>query len=56
MLSLNLRMEGELERGEGGRNYVPGQHPNPPPPIEVNGDTEWEVERILASRLGHLPH
>jgi transposase InsO family protein len=30
---------------------VPGQHPDPPPPIEVNGDAEWEVERILASRL-----
>ena len=30
---------------------VPGQHPEPPPPIEVNGEAEWEVERILASRL-----
>jgi hypothetical protein len=30
---------------------VPGQHPDPPPPIEVNGENEWEVERILASRL-----
>ena len=30
---------------------VPGQHPDPPPPIEVNGKAEWEVEKILASRL-----
>ena len=30
---------------------VPGQHPDPPPPIEVNGEAEWEVEKILASRL-----
>jgi len=30
---------------------VPGQRPDPPPPVEVSGDIEWEVERILASRL-----
>jgi hypothetical protein len=32
-------------------NPVPGQHPDPPLPIEVNGEAEWEVEQILASRL-----
>jgi len=30
---------------------VPGQIPDPPPPIEVNSDNEWEVEKILTSRL-----
>lgn len=30
---------------------VPGQHPDPPPSIEVDGEMEWEVERILGSRL-----
>ena len=31
---------------------VYGQYPDPPPPIiEINGEAEWEVEKILASRL-----
>ena len=30
---------------------LPGQKNDPPPPIEVNGDSEWEVEQILASKL-----
>ena len=30
---------------------LPGQKNNPPPPIKVNGDSEWEVEQILASKL-----
>ena len=30
---------------------VPGQHPDPLPLIEVNGEAEWEVEKILASTL-----
>jgi RNase H-like domain found in reverse transcriptase/Reverse transcriptase (RNA-dependent DNA polymerase)/Integrase zinc binding domain/Integrase core domain/Chromo (CHRromatin Organisation MOdifier) domain len=29
---------------------LPGQHQEPPPAIEVNGEQEYEVERILASR------
>ena len=31
-------------------NPLPGQKQDPPPPIEVNRDSEWEVETILASR------
>lgn len=30
---------------------LPGQHNEPPPPEEVNGDEEWEVEEILGCRL-----
>ena len=30
---------------------LPGQFPTPQPPIEVDGMPEWEVERIVASRL-----
>ncbi|KAL2004646.1 hypothetical protein VTN00DRAFT_3382 [Thermoascus crustaceus] len=32
-------------------NPLPGQIEDPPPPIEVNGEQEWEVEEILAARL-----
>ena len=27
-----------------------GQSEDPQPPIEVNGENEWEIEKILASR------
>ena len=30
---------------------LPGQRNDPPLPIQVNGDDEWEVEEILASKL-----
>ena len=30
---------------------LPGQRNNPPLPIQVNGDDEWEVEEILASKI-----
>ena len=30
---------------------VPGQHQDPPPPIIIDNEVEWEVERILAVRL-----
>jgi len=30
---------------------LPGQRNDPPLPIQVNGDNEWEVEEILASKL-----
>lgn len=30
---------------------LPGQQAEPPPPITVNDQDEWEVEEILASRL-----
>ena len=30
---------------------LPGQRNEPPLPIQVNGDDEWEVEEILASKL-----
>jgi hypothetical protein len=30
---------------------LPGQIPDEPPPIVVNGQNEWEVEKILAVRL-----
>ena len=28
-----------------------GQHNDPPLPIQVNGEDEWEVDEILASRI-----
>jgi transposase InsO family protein len=30
---------------------LPGQHQEPPPPVKVNDQDEWEVDDILASRL-----
>jgi hypothetical protein len=30
---------------------LPGQLITPPEPIEIDGEAEWEVERILDSRL-----
>jgi len=30
---------------------LPGQQMEEPPPITVNGQDEWEVEEIIASRL-----
>jgi hypothetical protein len=30
---------------------LPSQHIPPMPPIIVNGEEEWEVERILDSRI-----
>jgi hypothetical protein len=27
---------------------VPGQHPDPSPPIGLSGEAEWEVEQIMA--------
>ena len=30
---------------------LPGQRNEPPLPIQVNGDDEWEVEEILASKV-----
>ncbi len=32
---------------------LPGQHQEPEPPMEVNGELEWEVEALLASRVHH---
>lgn len=32
------------------QNPLPGQHNEPPPPEEVNGEDEWEVEAILGCR------
>jgi hypothetical protein len=29
---------------------LPGQYPDPPPAIEVDGEDEWEVEEVLAVR------
>jgi len=29
---------------------LPGQHNEPPPPIEVDGEAEWEVDDVLAVR------
>ena len=34
-----------------GSDPVPGQHPDPPPPITIQGDNEWEAEEVLTSRL-----
>jgi hypothetical protein len=30
---------------------LPGQHNDPPLPIQVNGQDEWEVDEILASKI-----
>ena len=30
---------------------LPGQIADEPPPIEVDGEQEWEIERILGVRL-----
>ena len=32
-------------------DLLPGQTDNPPLPIQVNGNDEWEVDEILASRV-----
>jgi hypothetical protein len=29
---------------------MPGQHNDPPDPIQVDGEIEWEVDNILAVR------
>ena len=34
-----------------GTDPLPGQHNDPPPPIEVDGETEYKVERLLAARV-----
>jgi hypothetical protein len=31
----------------------PGQQVPPPPPVEVDGEQEWEVEEVLDSRMRH---
>ncbi|KAF4331787.1 hypothetical protein FBEOM_14440 [Fusarium beomiforme] len=31
-------------------NLLPGQNPDPPPPIKAEGVEEWEVEDIIDSR------
>ncbi|EXM14359.1 hypothetical protein FOTG_17232 [Fusarium oxysporum f. sp. vasinfectum 25433] len=31
-------------------NPLPGQNPDPPPPVEAEGVEEWEVEDIVDSR------
>ena len=31
---------------------MPGRH-NPPDPVQVDGETEWEVDNILAVRKHH---
>ncbi|KGY14981.1 hypothetical protein PABG_12093 [Paracoccidioides brasiliensis Pb03] len=33
------------------RDPLPGQTVKPPDPIEIDGENEWEVEHILASRI-----
>ncbi|KAJ5707606.1 hypothetical protein N7488_007407 [Penicillium malachiteum] len=33
-----------------GTEPMPGQWQEPPPPLEVNGDLEWEVQEIRSSR------
>ena len=30
---------------------LPGQNEDPEEPVEINGEPEWEVEEILASRV-----
>lgn len=32
---------------------IPGQRPEPPPPIEIDGEEEYAVERILDARIHH---
>jgi hypothetical protein len=32
-------------------NLLPGQKNEPPLPIQVNGDDEWEVNEVLAYKL-----
>ena len=32
-------------------NPLPGQRIEPPPPVEVEGEEEWEIEKILDSRM-----
>jgi len=32
---------------------VPGQRQEPPPPVEINGLEEFEVEEVLDSRFDH---
>ncbi len=32
-------------------NTLPGRHQPPPPPVEVDGEEEWEIEQILDSWL-----
>jgi hypothetical protein len=32
---------------------LPGQHNEPPPPIVITSEQEWEVQEILASRVRH---
>ena len=33
------------------RDPLPGQHIPPPPPVEVDGEEEWEVEEVLDARI-----
>ncbi|KGQ00850.1 hypothetical protein PAAG_12477 [Paracoccidioides lutzii Pb01] len=33
------------------RDPLPGQTIRPPDPIEIDGENEWEIDRILASRI-----
>ena len=35
------------------KNRFPGRVQPPPPPMEADGDVEWEVEEILDSRIRH---
>jgi hypothetical protein len=28
----------------------PGQRPDPPPPVEIDGELEWQVDEVLDSR------
>jgi hypothetical protein len=30
---------------------IPGRLPAPPPPIEINGEEEFEVSKIIDSRI-----
>lgn len=41
-----------LDKLQKASNYpLPGHRNDPPLPIQMNGDDEWEVEEILASKL-----